>query len=86
MKLNISYARPCSEKDTLIGRIDLNETVDRDKIREKFSTSGSDFLKLRMDGKEVIIYSNHIDIRNAQKEHEILKIVQELKPFLKGTS
>ena len=89
MKLDISYVKPCGEKNTLLARLNFKGTFDMEKLREKTEAKISNKLgvtKLRIENKDILISDGHIDIRNAEKEHEILKIVETIKQFLKETS
>ncbi len=78
MKLNISYVRPCSES-RFVARLDLNEELDLENIRNNFGgeLSGS-VLKTNIDGKDVLVFRDHIDIK-AEKEHEIIKIIERIR-------
>jgi hypothetical protein len=88
MILNISYVKPCSEKNSLAARLDFDGKVDMEKMKSVFETKYSEKLgivKFAIGKIEVMLSENHIDIRNAGYEHEILKIVEKMKPFLTDT-
>ena len=89
MKLNISYIRPCGERNKLAARLEFNGDFDMEKLRESFKVQLSkelNVIKFQIENKDILISDGHIDIRNAEKEHEILKIIETMKQFLKETS
>jgi hypothetical protein len=84
MKLDISYAKPCGERNKLTARVTLSRIIDIEKLREKCGGSFSknlNLVKLRINKTDVMVYEDHIDIRNADKEYQILKIVDDLRRF-----
>ena len=89
MKLRISYIKPCNERNKLTARFDFKGTVDVEKLKQEFETKNSEklgLMKFSVGNVEVMLSDNHIDIRNAEREHEILEIMGKLKQFIKETS
>jgi hypothetical protein len=86
MKLQISYVRPCGEKDKVAARIDAGK-ADTEKLRQKLAGKSSAELgvtKAEVAGKEILIFDDHIEIFRAESEHEILRIMGTLRQLIEG--
>jgi hypothetical protein len=86
MRLQISYVRPCGERDKVAGRIDLNEKLDLAKLKLPGKVSAElGVLKTEVNGKEILVFEDHVDILKAESEHEILRLMGTLKQIIEGT-
>lgn len=86
MRLDISYVKPCGDKGRLAARIEME--TDPGRVREAFRGQYSEnlgVLRTNIGALDVIVYPDHVDISNADFEHEILEAVKSLRR-LKGTS
>ena len=86
MKLNISYVRPCGEKNKLTARLDFDKGIDMEGIGTEFnvkSAPGMNMIRFQKDNKSIMVSRNHIDIRNAESEYEILNILESIKKFIR---
>ena len=83
MRLDISYVKPCSEKGRLAARIDMQ--VDPGTVARELKGDYSPelgVLRTEVGGLSVTVYPDHVDISNADSEHQILEAVKSIR----GTS
>jgi hypothetical protein len=80
MRLDISYVKPCGEKGRLAARVDMQ--IDPESVRK---AAGGDYspalgvLRTEVNGLSVIVYRDHVDISDADFEHEIVEALRSIR-------